>query len=443
MLGIKTFSLAIAASLTSSLAFASTPVYLTGDSWTGVPGWPNAIFYEDFLVANPDISILGNGAEGGRGLALGTYYVDFPSTLDVIGDQMGAFDYGEVDYVIITGGANDFAMRHASVTFEVLRDAAITISEAIVAAGAEPIWANIPLIPWLPSDHSQAQYPWEWTSDLNGMLLGYNAWLKNYCESHGYVYMDLDEAFIAADGSWKSNPDNGNTYGQSDGIHYTEEGAAHLATIVAAAIESANENNPVISLAAGLDYVPTVYAKEGQTLDIEAIRSGNLTGSASGWVGVAPASLAAGPGMWAINWAGDVGGTGIAATTIDGVSVDTEASIWLGWSSGNPTQPGVGIASSVLKIDAVPDVTIDAIAPGWYWAPEITGTIDDPDASIVVTARGVAHAATNNGNGTWTLPQNTLTTPPAGGVGTYTVEVEATDSNGDVDTDATAQVLGL
>ncbi|WP_233997949.1 Ig-like domain-containing protein, partial [Pseudoalteromonas sp. T1lg10] len=40
--------------------------------------------------------------------------------------------------------------------------------------------------------------------------------------------------------------------------------------------------------------------------------------------------------------------------------------------------------------------------------PALTGTIDDPEASIVVTVEGVDYAATNNGDGTWTLVDDTL-----------------------------------
>jgi hypothetical protein len=40
--------------------------------------------------------------------------------------------------------------------------------------------------------------------------------------------------------------------------------------------------------------------------------------------------------------------------------------------------------------------------------PALTGTVNDPTASIVVTIDGVDYPATNNGDGTWTLADNTF-----------------------------------
>ncbi|MBM9552858.1 hypothetical protein JRZ81_18450 [Acinetobacter nosocomialis] len=36
------------------------------------------------------------------------------------------------------------------------------------------------------------------------------------------------------------------------------------------------------------------------------------------------------------------------------------------------------------------------------------GTVNDPTAKVVVTVDGVAYPAVNNGDGTWTLADNTL-----------------------------------
>jgi hypothetical protein len=57
--------------------------------------------------------------------------------------------------------------------------------------------------------------------------------------------------------------------------------------------------------------------------------------------------------------------------------------------------------------------------------PPLTGTVNDPNAAIQVQVDGgTSHTATNNGNGTWTLPDNTLA-PLA--PGTYTVQATATE----------------
>ncbi|EXS22085.1 bacterial Ig-like domain family protein, partial [Acinetobacter sp. 742879] len=91
-------------------------------------------------------------------------------------------------------------------------------------------------------------------------------------------------------------------------------------------------------------------------------------------------------------------------------------------------------------------VTIDTIAPvvGFTDAstndttPALTGTIDDPAATVVVTVDGVDYPATNNGDGTWTLADNIL---PVLADGPHTVNVTATDVAGNVSTPVTGTVI--
>ncbi|HGW4570509.1 TPA: Ig-like domain-containing protein, partial [Acinetobacter nosocomialis] len=63
--------------------------------------------------------------------------------------------------------------------------------------------------------------------------------------------------------------------------------------------------------------------------------------------------------------------------------------------------------------------------------PELTGTVNDPSATVVVTVNGVNYTAVNNGNGSWTLADNTL---PVLADGPHTVTVTATDPAGNVST---------
>ncbi|EYC77901.1 biofilm-associated domain protein, partial [Acinetobacter baumannii 44362_7] len=42
--------------------------------------------------------------------------------------------------------------------------------------------------------------------------------------------------------------------------------------------------------------------------------------------------------------------------------------------------------------------------------PALTGTVNDPTATVVVNVDGVDYPAVNNGDGTWTLADNTLPT---------------------------------
>jgi hypothetical protein len=59
--------------------------------------------------------------------------------------------------------------------------------------------------------------------------------------------------------------------------------------------------------------------------------------------------------------------------------------------------------------------------------PALTGTVNDPGAHVVVFLNNVAYSAVNNGDGTWTLPDNTL---GALVPDNYTVSVAATDALG-------------
>ncbi|MBW3010234.1 beta strand repeat-containing protein, partial [Acinetobacter baumannii] len=61
-----------------------------------------------------------------------------------------------------------------------------------------------------------------------------------------------------------------------------------------------------------------------------------------------------------------------------------------------------------------------------------TGTVNDPTATVVVNVDGVDYPAVNNGDGTWTLADNTL---PALTDGPHTITVTATDAAGNVGTD--------
>ena len=72
-------------------------------------------------------------------------------------------------------------------------------------------------------------------------------------------------------------------------------------------------------------------------------------------------------------------------------------------------------------------------------SPEITGTVDNPFATVEVTINGTTYNATNNGDGTWTLPADTIS--PNLTDATYDVSVEATDAFGLTYTDNTTNEL--
>ncbi|WP_155762403.1 BapA/Bap/LapF family large adhesin, partial [Acinetobacter sp. 826659] len=89
------------------------------------------------------------------------------------------------------------------------------------------------------------------------------------------------------------------------------------------------------------------------------------------------------------------------------------------------------IVDLVAPVVTFPDVSTNDTTPA------LTGTIDDPTATVVVTVDGVDYPATNNGDGTWTLADNTL---PVLADGPHTVSVTATDVAGNVSTPVTGTV---
>jgi hypothetical protein len=104
--------------------------------------------------------------------------------------------------------------------------------------------------------------------------------------------------------------------------------------------------------------------------------------------------------------------------------------------AGNISLP----ATEIVDGDGLPpvvalndEITNDA-------TPELTGTINDPNASIVVNVNGVDYPATNNGDGTWTLADNSLA---ALAEGSYTITVTATDLAGNVGTDTGTITIDL
>ncbi|MDC4610380.1 Ig-like domain-containing protein, partial [Acinetobacter baumannii] len=64
--------------------------------------------------------------------------------------------------------------------------------------------------------------------------------------------------------------------------------------------------------------------------------------------------------------------------------------------------------------------------------PALTGTVNDPTATVVVNVDGVDYPAVNTGDGTWTLADNTI---PTLADGPHNITVTATDAAGNVGND--------
>lgn len=94
------------------------------------------------------------------------------------------------------------------------------------------------------------------------------------------------------------------------------------------------------------------------------------------------------------------------------------------------------VAGNVSPVSANLPVTIDTVAPTVSASakstsdstPSLAGTVNDNGASVAITINGTNVNAINNGDGTWTLPDNAITTPLA--VNSYTYTATATDLAG-------------
>ncbi|KKL04112.1 hypothetical protein LCGC14_2619330, partial [marine sediment metagenome] len=101
--------------------------------------------------------------------------------------------------------------------------------------------------------------------------------------------------------------------------------------------------------------------------------------------------------------------------------------------------PG-GDAVFEFSIDTVPVVTVDELTTQ-DTTPSLSGTVDDPNATVVVTVAGNSYPADNHGDGTWTLPDNTIAPPLS--VDAYDVQATATDLTGNVGNDTTTDELTI
>ena len=144
---------------------------------------------------------------------------------------------------------------------------------------------------------------------------------------------------------------------------------------------------------------------------------------------------------------------GIATTSVDSgddsgesVTITADGSIFVAGNAGADfvllRYDPVGTISSnaELTIDTVaPVVSVDALVTN-DTTPELTGLVDDVNASVSINVGGSDYVATNNGDGTWTLANDAVA---ALAEGIYNVTVSATDAAGNVGTEANPDELEI
>ena len=112
----------------------------------------------------------------------------------------------------------------------------------------------------------------------------------------------------------------------------------------------------------------------------------------------------------------------------DGVVVTATATD----EAGNISLPASDTVDAVAPVVAINDLTTNDATP------ELTGTVDDPSAIIVITIDGVDYTATNNGDGSWTLADDAVA---ALADGSYIATVTATDADGNVGSNSGTVVI--
>ncbi|WP_074163891.1 BapA/Bap/LapF family prefix-like domain-containing protein, partial [Acinetobacter baumannii] len=138
-------------------------------------------------------------------------------------------------------------------------------------------------------------------------------------------------------------------------------------------------------------------------------------------------------------------GSTVTVTYPDGTTATVVAGTDGSWSVPNPGNLVDGDTVTATATDpagntSLPGTVVDAVAPTVALddvltndsTPALTGTVNDPTATVVVNVDGVDYPAVNNGDGTWTLADNTL---PALTDGPHTITVTATDAAGNVGND--------
>ncbi|MDJ1169904.1 Ig-like domain-containing protein [Roseofilum sp. BLCC_M154] len=186
--------------------------------------------------------------------------------------------------------------------------------------------------------------------------------------------------------------------------------AAPLAADMSAASDTGSSNSDNITSNTTPTFTGTAEANSIVT----------LTSSVDGTIGTATAD---GSGNWSITASAlSAGNHNITATVSDAAGNTSAASSALG-----------------ITVDTTaPTVTVNSLST-LDTTPALTGTVDDNSASIQVTVNGNSYTGTNNGDGTWTLADNTISL--ALSAGTYEVAVAATDSAGNAGNDSSSNEL--
>ncbi|GGG64969.1 SGNH/GDSL hydrolase family protein [Edaphobacter dinghuensis] len=123
--------------------------------------------------------------------------------------------------VLILAGTNDVAGNTGPMTPEMTEDNFRSMADLAHANGIKVILASI-----TPA----FDYPWKRGMEPAPKIRAINAWLKDYCEQHGYTYLDYYTSLTDSEGGMKPGI-------SFDGVHPNEKGYAIMAPLAQAAID--------------------------------------------------------------------------------------------------------------------------------------------------------------------------------------------------------------
>ena len=123
--------------------------------------------------------------------------------------------------VVILAGTNDVAGNTGPSTPEMTEDNFRSMADLAQANGIKVILASI-----TPA----FDYPWKHGMEPAPKIRAINAWLKDYCEQHGYTYLDYYTSLTDSEGGMKPGI-------SFDGVHPNAKGYAIMAPLAQAAID--------------------------------------------------------------------------------------------------------------------------------------------------------------------------------------------------------------
>ena len=125
------------------------------------------------------------------------------------------------------------------------------------------------------------------------------------------------------------------------------------------------------------------------------------------------------------------------------VEVSAAAGSFTAWNStnfhlvGDTVDGGLSLGGTYIAPPFT--VGINALSTN-NTSPALTGTVTDPAASVSVRVNGSSYAATNNGDGTWSLPQGDISALAAG---TYNVVATGVNASGVAAFNSTVNQLSI